>query len=336
MSAAALTLGFGLGAAFGAAAQAGRFCLLRGLKGLRRGGDLSALRAFALAMAVALLASQMLDRAGLTDLAAAMPRQAGNPWPSILFGGALFGLGMAVANGCGARALVLLGSGNLRSLLVLLCLGLAAQATLTGVLAPLRAAVQAIGGPVPRLAGQGAAITLVALLLVLILAAFAAPLLRRHRRDAAMAAVIGVAVAAGWAASFAADDPFDPRPLNSISFVGPVGETLLWSMLATGRAAGLGVAIVGGTLAGALTAALGTRSFRAEGFRAPAEMLRAAAGGLLMGFGGVLALGCSIGQGLSGVSTLAPGSFIALAGIALGALGGLAIFPSPLATGARP
>lgn len=333
MTVTALTLGFAVGAVFGAAAQAGRFCLLRGLKGLRRGGDLSALRAFALAMAVALVAAQMLDRAGLTDLAAALPRQAGNPWPSFLFGGALFGLGMALANGCGARALVLLGSGNLRSLLVLLCLGLAAQATLTGVLAPLRAAVQTIGAPVPRL-GQGAAVTLAALLLAL--AAFAGPLLRRHRAEAAMAAIIGLAVAAGWAASFAADDPFDPRPLTSISFVGPVGDTLLWSMLATGRAAGFGVAVVGGTLAGALVAALATRSFRAEGFRAPTEMLRAATGGLLMGFGGVLALGCSIGQGLSGVSTLAPSSFIALAGIALGALGGLAIFPSPLATGARP
>ena len=151
----AVALGLLLGAVFGGAAQAGRFCLLRGLKGLRPGGDLSALRAFAVAMLVALLATQALNLSGGTELGAAMPLRANNPWPSMLPGGVIFGLGMVLANACGARSLVLLGGGNLRSLLVLLCLGLAAQASLTGVLAPLRMAVQqmgtASGGSLPGL-----------------------------------------------------------------------------------------------------------------------------------------------------------------------------------------
>ncbi|MBV0891384.1 YeeE/YedE family protein [Paracoccus sp. Z118] len=337
----AVALGLVLGAVFGAAAGTGRFCLLRGLKGLRPGGDLTALRAFALAMVVALLATQTLNLAGGTDLGAAMPLRASNPWPSMLTGGVIFGLGMVLANACGARALVLLGGGNLRSLLVLLCLGLAAQATLTGVLAPLRMAVQQMGSPstgsLPQLlasAGLGFPLALSVAAPALLLGLFALPLLRRSPLEAMMAAIVGLTVAGGWWITFATDDPFDPRPLTSISFVGPVGESLLWTMLATGRQLGFAVAVIGGTLAGAFAAAILTRSFRPESFGSPRQMLGATFGGVLMGFGGVLALGCSIGQGLSGFSTLSLGSLVALAGIVAGAAVGLSLFPHPSPAGA--
>lgn len=334
--------GLVLGVIFGAAARAGGFCLLRGLRGLRPGGDLSALRAFGLAMLVALLATQALNLAGGTDLSAAMPLRANNPWPSMLVGGMIFGIGMGLANACGARSLVLLAGGNLRALLVLLCLGLGAQATLTGVLAPLRALVQQLGqapavSSLPQLLAD-AGIVLPLLLSValpaLLLGWFALPLLRGSPREAVMAAVIGLTVAGGWWITFATDDPFDPRPLTSISFVGPMGESLLWTMLSTGRNLGFAVAVVGGTLAGAFATAILTRSFHPESFGAPRQMLRAIAGGVLMGFGGVLALGCSIGQGLSGVSTLSLGSIVALAGIAAGALVTLSFFPQPTSAGA--
>lgn len=331
-----------LGVIFGAAARAGGFCLLRGLGGLRPGGDLSALRAFALAMLVALGATQALDLAGGTDLGAAMPLKAGNPWPSMLAGGVIFGLGMGLANSCGARALVLLAGGNLRALLVLLCLGLSAQATLTGVLAPLRVAAQHLGQApalpsLPQLlAGTGIGFprALSIALAALPLGWFALPLLRRSPSEAAMAALIGLTVAGGWGITFAGDDPFDPRPLTSISFVGPMGESLLWTMLSTGRALGFAVAVVGGTLAGAFATAILTRSFRPESFGSPRQTLRAVAGGILMGFGGVLALGCSIGQGLSGVSTLSLGSVVALAGIAAGGMLALSLFPRSPSTSA--
>lgn len=341
----AVALGLLLGATFGAAAGAGRFCLLRGIKGLRPDGDLTALRAFALAMVTALLATQALDLAGGTELQASMPLRAGNPWSSMLTGGVIFGFGMVLANACGARSLVLLAGGNLRSLLVLLCLGLAAQATLTGALAPLRMAVQRMGPPTPAsslpqiLATAGLspsqALALSVALPALALCWFALPLLRRSPLEAAMAVVIGLTVAGGWWITFATDDPFDPRPLTSISFVGPVGESLLWTMLATGREAGFAVAVIGGTLAGAFASALLTRSFRPESFGSPRQMLGATLGGVLMGFGGVLALGCSIGQGLSGFSTLSLGSIIALAGIIAGAAVGLSLFPQSSPAGAN-
>nr|WP_229582499.1 YeeE/YedE family protein [Paracoccus sp. S-4012] len=340
-----MALGLVLGAVFGVAARLGAFCLLRGMKGLRPGGDLSALRAFALAMLVALLATQGLNATGATDLGAAMQLNATNPWVSMLTGGVIFGLGMVLANACGARSLVLLAGGNLRSLLVLLCLGLAAQATLTGVLAPLRMAVQRMGTrgdetALPQLL-QAAGLTgplalgLSIALPALALGWFAWPVLRRSRIEALAAAVIGLAIAGGWWITFATDDPFDPRPLISLSFVGPVGEGMLWMMLATGRQAGFAVAVIGGTILGAFATALATRSFRAEGFGSARQMLGAVAGGSLMGFGGVLALGCSIGQGLSGFSTLSIGSLVALAGIVAGIAAGLSLTPQPTPAGAR-
>lgn len=331
-----------LGALFGAAARTGGFCLLRGLRGLRPGGELSALRAFGLAMLVALLATQGLSLAGWTDLSAAMPIRANNPWASMLAGGVIFGVGMVLANACGARSLVLLAGGNLRSFLVLLCLGLGAQATLTGVLAPLRSVVQQLGqtpaaSTLPQLfAGTGLGFPLLLSVAVpaLLLGWFALPLLRRNPREAMMATIVGLTVAGGWGITFATDDPFDPKPLTSVSFVGPVGESLLWAMLSTGRQAGFAVSLIGGTLAGAFAAAVLTRSFRSESFGMPRQMLRAIAGGVLMGFGGVLALGCSIGQGLSGFSTLSLGSLVALAGIVAGAFVALSLIPQPTPAGA--
>lgn len=342
----AVALGLGLGAIFGAAAHVGGFCLLRGMKTLRSGGDRSPLRAFALAMLVAMLATQALDLTGGTDLGAAMQLRAASPWPSMLAGGVIFGLGMVLANACGARSLVLLAGGNLRALLVLLCLGLAAQATLTGVLAPLRVAVQQMwtGAPaqvaLPQLlqsAGLGRPLALGLSIAVpaLALAWFAGPLLRRSRIEAGAAVVIGLTIAGGWWITFATDDPFDPRPLVSLSFVGPVGDGLLWLMLATGRQIGFAVAVIGGVLAGACATALLTGSFRAQSFGSTRQMLGAVAGGVLMGFGGVLALGCSVGQGLSGFSTLSLGSLIALAGILAGIWAGLSLFPQSTSAGAR-
>lgn len=330
----AVLLGLALGGVFGAAARSGRFCLLRGMRGVMAGGDLSAIRAFALAMAVAICATQALSLSGVIDLAAALPLRGRFSWSGALGGGAIFGIGMVLANACGARSVVLAAGGNLRSVLVLLCLGLGAQASLTGVLAPLRVSLQSGGAaePAARSLPQlfpalepRLATVLVAGLLVLALAALSLPLLRTQRRQAASAAIIGLTIAGGWWIGFATDDPFDPKTLASISFVGPMGDGMLWLMLSTGRALSFGVAIVAGTALGALAAALLARDFRVEAVGSGGQMLRAMAGGILMGFGGVLALGCSIGQGLGGVSTLSLASLVAFSGILAGIAVGLVV-----------
>ncbi|MFT3688796.1 YeeE/YedE thiosulfate transporter family protein [Paenirhodobacter sp.] len=298
-------LGLALGAVFGAAARAGGLCLLRGMKSARR-GEFGPLRAFALALAVAICTTQGLARG--VDLSAALPLR-GGAWPGMFLGGAVFGLGMVLANACGARALVLAAGGNMRMVLVLLALGVSAQASMTGVLAPLRLWVQGLGtaqaGTLPLAAGLGLAV---------LLAAFALPL--RNRTEAACATVIGLTIAAGWWVSHATDDPFDPRALTSLSFIGPVADGLLWLMLSTGRALNFGIAVVAGTVIGAFTIAALRRDLRLE--PTGAQLPRALLGGLLMGFGGVLALGCSIGQGLSGISTLSLASLVAFSGILAG------------------
>ena len=131
--------GFMLGCGFGVAARLGRFCLLRGLRQRLTGdAEAPALRAFALALATAIGTTQWLVGTQELDLSQAVLLRTEFAAGGLLIGGMLFGLGMSMARSCGARALVLLAGGNLRALVVLLGLGLAAQASLTGVLVPLR------------------------------------------------------------------------------------------------------------------------------------------------------------------------------------------------------
>ena len=325
---------FLLGMAFGVAARLGRFCLLRGLRqqmGLDTevaAGQAPALQAFALALAVALLASQGLQALGMLDLGQAAIARPGFSMAGVLIGGLLFGIGMVLARACGARSLVLLAGGNLRSLVTLVFLALGAQLAMTGVLTPLRLWLQAL---TPLTLAQA---TLPAYLsslntwllthgLALLLLAYALlrPGLRQSRLQWGSALLIGLLVAAGWwLTAHIGVDEFEPARLTSLSFIGPIAETLLYLQLSVGREPGIGLALTAGVLAGAFLAALGSRTARWEGFDSTSRLAASAGGGLLMGIGGVLAAGCSIGQGLSGLSTLSLASFAAVAGILLGAL----------------
>lgn len=333
MEAVELTLwaGLAIGLAFGIAARLGGFCLVSGLRGWWLSGEDAKMRAFALALAVAIAGAQALDIAGLVDLRRSLYAQTGFSPALILTGGLLFGYGMVLANGCGARALVLLPGGNLRSFVVLVSLGIAAYATLSGLIAPLRVAASAFGAVASppdlaaALSSHGLSETAARLAVAAPLAALLAFLaLRRAPRAEwvvlAGGAVIGLLVVAGWYATgvLGADD-FAPAALASLTFVAPVGETIQYAMLATGMRPSFGVAVVAGVFAGALVTALATGTARLEGFASPQAMLRSMGGGALMGVGGALALGCSIGQGLTGLSTLAPASFVAACGILGGA-----------------
>ena len=335
MSALTLSLWAGvfIGALFGITVQRTGFCLNMAFRGLWVSGDRRKLSAFVLAMAVAVLATQICEALGLIDLSRSIYLSAPLSWLVIPLGGALFGYGMIASNGCGARSLVLMGQGNLRSFVVLLCLGIAAYATLSGVIAPARIALAGATtlafDKLPSLPrhleaalGANAARLLPAILLsgTLALLAFRSAAFRNSPRDIAGGAVVGLLIAAGWLATgwLGADD-FEPAPVASLTFIQPVGETIQYAMLATGARMSFGVAVICGVFLGALAAALATRSYELQGFSRPTQMLRYMAGGALMGIGGAMALGCSIGQGLTGFSTLAFGSLLASAGIALGA-----------------
>jgi uncharacterized membrane protein YedE/YeeE len=327
-----LWAGFLIGGAFGITVQRTGFCLNSAFRGLLVTGDRRKLSGFLLAMAVAVLATQTFEALGLIDLRRTIYLSAASSWLTIPVGGAIFGYGMIMSNGCGARSIVLLGQGNLRSFVVLLCLGIAAYATLSGVIAPLRIAL--VGATtmtfdrppsIPRYLepslGVYAARALAALLLAALLSAIAIgnAAFRNSPRDIAGGAIVGMLIAAGWLATgYLGADDFEPVPIASLTFIAPVGETIQYAMLATGTRLSFGVAVVCGVFLGALVSAFMTGTVELQGFSRPTQMLRYMAGGTMMGIGGALALGCSIGQGLTGFSTLSFASFLAVAGIAAG------------------
>ncbi|MBS9405678.1 YeeE/YedE family protein [Halomonas sp. TRM85114] len=319
-----------IGLVFGATGQATGFCLLRGLSHAWLSQDGRKLRAFALAMAVAVIGSQLLATIGALSLDEALYLVASPSWVAVPLGGLLFGYGMAAANGCGSRSLVLLGSGNLRSFVVLMCLGLAAYMTLSGILAPLRVWLEgatSLSLPSPSLPGLlGVPAWLPTLLLGagLLVWALVSRHFRASPRDWLGGLIIGALVPAGWyATGVLGFDDFEPVRLASLTFVAPVGASLQYLMLSTGTRLGFGVTVVAGVLVGALIMALVRRDFAWQGFTGPGQMGRSILGGILMGVGGVMALGCSIGQGLSGFSTLSLTTLAALAGILGGARLGL-------------
>jgi len=334
MSPLALSLwaGFIIGITFGVTVQRTGFCLNTALRGAFVTGDGRKLAAFTLAMAIAVLVTQSLEASGLIDLRRSIYLSAASSWLTIPIGGVIFGYGMIAANACGARSLVLLGQGNLRSFVVLLCLGIAAYATLSGIIAPARLA--AVGATAMSFArppsiphylepalGASAARLIPALSLAAVLAmlAFGHAPFRKSPRDIAGGIVVGLLIAAGWfATGYLGADEFEPAPVASLTFIAPIGETLQYLMLATGTRLSFSVVVVAGVFLGGLGAALLTGNYNLQGFSEPRQMLRYMAGGTMMGLGGAMALGCSIGQGLTGFSTLAFASFLAMAGIVAG------------------
>jgi uncharacterized membrane protein YedE/YeeE len=131
-------------------------------------------------------------------------------------------------------------------------------------------------------------------------------------------------VASGWyATGYLGADDFNPAPVTSLTFVAPFADTVLYMMLSTGLTMNFGIALVPGVVLGSLATALVTRRFHVEGYTSPSHMLRSIAGAALMGSGGAMAYGCSVGQGLTGVSTLALASFVTITGIIVGAAVGL-------------
>lgn len=329
--------GLVIGLVYGAVGLLSGFCLMSSMRGFLAQGDGRLVRTYALAIAVAVAASQFLAGAGMVDLGKSIYLQQTFSAPVLFVGGLLFGYGMVLSNGCGSRALVLLGRGNLRSFVVVIVLAIAAQMTLKGLIAPARIAlvqasqtmvqVNSLPSLLARLGlGEVVSRTLaaVAIVVALVLFAVAQPAFRRSPGQIAAGVIVGLLVAGGWfVTGHLGGDDFNPVPVTSLTFIAPIADALQYAMLSTGLTLNFGIATVAGVFAGSLVTALATGRFHLEGYSSPRHMLRSASGAALMGIGGVMAFGCSIGQGLTGISTLALGSFIALAGILLGTAAGL-------------
>jgi hypothetical protein len=238
---------------------------------------------------------------------------------------------------------VRLGAGNLKSLVVLLVLGMVAYMTLRGLIAPARVQLESVanidlkarglqnqnigmilGALVGLKDGSARAIAAMIAVAFLLWFCFKDAAFRGSARDIVAGLVIGLATVAGWwVTGVIAADEFNPVPLASVTFVAPVGESLQYLMTFTGSTINFGIAVVGGVIAGSFLMAVTTGSFRVESFADCSDLIRHLSGAALMGLGGVLALGCTIGQGVTGMSTLALGSVIAWLSILGGGYFGL-------------
>ncbi|MGB6397340.1 MAG: YeeE/YedE family protein [Bradyrhizobium sp.] len=344
----AVLAGLAIGLVYGSVGRLSGFCMMSSLRGWWAEGDGRLVRTYTLAIGVAIAASQLLVARGLVDLGKSIYLQSTFSAPLMFFGGLLFGYGMVLSNGCGSRALVLLGRGNLRSFVVVIVLGIFAAMTLKGLIAPARIAAVQVSQVTTKLTSVPALLSIVGLnetyarmvaasviSAALIIFAFAHAPFRRSPGQIAAGFLVGLLIAAGWFATghLGADD-FNPAPVASLTFVAPIADSLQYVMLSTGSTLNFGIATVGGVFAGSLLTALATGRFHWEGYQSPRHMLRSAGGAALMGTGGVMAFGCSIGQGLTGLSTLALPSFVAVAGIMLGTAAGLrgALRVRPLST----
>ncbi len=343
-----LWLTFAIGFVLGGIGQRTQFCTMGALSDIVAMGDWHRMRMWLLAIGVAVLGSGALHGAGLIDLDKSIYRTPNFMWLSHIVGGLSFGAGMVLASGCAAKTLIRIGGGSLKSLLVFIVLGLVAYMTMRGVLGVFRVktldtvAVTLSGGQdIPALLAAAGLAPKSALLLPVLILGGGLSMACLYRRDFRTGDLwlgglgTGLAVVAAWYVSghlgYLAEHPetlaeafLTTRSghMEALSFVAPQAYTLellmLWSD--TGRQLSFGVATALGVVAGSLAGSLWTRRFRWEGFVGLEDTASHLIGAALMGFGGVLAMGCTIGQGISGISTLALGSLLTFAAIVLGAV----------------
>lgn len=332
--------GFLAAVVFGAIANKTNFCTMGAVSDWVNMDDKNRLRAWFLAIGVAIIGSQLLQAWGFIDLGQSIYLTANFGWLGHALGGFLFGVGMTLGGGCGQRTLVRVGSGNLKSLVVMLLMGITAYMTLRGLLAPVRInAIEAANLDLAarNLSGQGLpaliqsltgmtemnpvrwAVAAVVGLGFMLYALANRDFLKSHKNLFAGFSV-GLLVVAGWYITGKIGfDEFEPVRLESFTFVAPVGENVNYLMTYTGSTINFGVAAVLGVIAGSFLYAVLSGTFRIETFSTREDMVNHVIGGVLMGFGGVIALGCTIGQGVTGMSTLALGSVITLITIIFGA-----------------
>jgi len=307
---------FAVGVAFGAVGRWSGFCLRGAVEDALTKPNAPRARGFVLAIVVGLVAVQALVFAGRLDLSKAVVLPTSLFWGGALLGGLMFGVGMVLTGGCGTRMLVLAGGGNLRSIVVFVVFGFVAYATIRGILAPARAAMMAAMSV--NLAQQTLPLVVGGVVLV---AALVFVFWRRvPAKHLVGGALIGLLVPLGYlVTAVLGGDEFEPTTVESINVTRGGGDSLIYLLTWTGSKINFGIAFVAGILVGAAAIALLRREFRLEGFERPADMLRYAGGAALMGVGGVLALGCTVGNGLTGIASLAPTSFIALPAMVLAA-----------------
>ena len=333
---------------FGAIGNRTNFCTMGAVSDWVNMGDLNRMRMWLLAIAVAIIGSNALHLGGLVDLSKSLYQTPNFTWLSYVVGGFVFGIGMTLGSGCGSKTLIRIGGGNLKSVIVFVFLGIAAYMTLKGVFGAFRVAVLEpvslqfpTGQDLPSILASATGLEK-NIWIGALTAAIGGGLLVfvylsedfRASFDYTLGGVVtGLVVVGGWyvsgALGYLAEDPntlqeafvaTNSGRMESFSFVAPQAYTLELLMFWTDKSkiVTYGIASAIGVIAGSAAYALVTRQFRWESFRDAPDTANHIVGGMLMGFGGITALGCTVGQGISGFSTLALGSIITFVAIIAG------------------
>jgi len=340
---------FALAFVFGAVGNKTDFCTMGAVSDWVNMGDFNRMRMWLLAIGVAVLGANALQLAGVVDLSKSIYQTPSFTWLSYIVGGFLFGVGMTLGSGCGSKTLIRIGAGNLKSVVVFVFLGIAAYMTLRGLFGAFRvdvlekASLTLPGGQdLPNLMAKATGVGKKTWVEILSLAVGGGLLAfvyssRSFRSDfnyTLGGVVTGLVVVGGWYISghigHAMEDPntlseafygTNTGRMESFSFVSPMAFVLEYLMFWTdkSRIITYGIASAAGVILGSAAYALATRTFRWESFRDAADTGKHMFGGILMGFGGITALGCTVGQGISGFSTLALGSIMTFVAIVAGA-----------------
>ncbi|WP_371814028.1 YeeE/YedE family protein [Magnetospirillum sp. LM-5] len=332
---------FVTGLIFGAVANRTHFCTMGALSDIVFMGDWKRFRSWMLALAIGLIGTQAMQSAGMIDLSKSIYLQGAIGWAGAVIGGLLFGFGMTMAGGCGNKTLVRLGAGNLKSLVTFMVIALFAYMTLKGFIGLARVQMDSLTAI--AVAGKAANQGIPALLAMIGIPASVAQWgtvavigggllvfclkdgeFRSSPADLFGGLVIGLLIVAGWwVTGVLGNDEFEPTAIASFTFVAPIGDTMQYLMTFTGSTINFGIAAVGGVIVGSFLAAIASKTFAFEAFAGTEDMGRHLIGAAMMGVGGVLSMGCTIGQGLTGMSTLSITSLIALGSVIFGGVWGL-------------
>ncbi len=334
-------IGLGLGLIMGATARGTRFCTFGAVEDYILVGKTLRLKAWALAIAVAMISVQLMQNYNLARIDEVFYLSPQFGLVGAIVGGLLFGLGMSMVGTCGYGVLVRLAGGDLKAFSSFIIIGLSGYMTARGIIALIKVyTVDALTIDLTALGGQGlphllsyvSNIPVETLWLpvggsiagLILIYCFKEREFRKSRRDIFAGTVIGLSVAAGfYATGTIGADPFEPVRVQSLTFILPQGDTIMWLATFTGATITFSISLVLGTIAGAAIVAVKKDEWRWEGFDDMREMRRQILGSIAMGVGGVTALGCTVGQGISGISTLSMASPFALASIFIGSSFGL-------------
>ena len=347
---------FAIAVALGAIVNKTNFCTMGAVSDWINIGDGGRMRAWLFAMAIAITGVLVMEATGIINLSGeTFPqyRTANFSWLRYLAGGVMFGIGMTLASGCGNKTLVRVGAGNLKSLMVLVIASLMAYLMMwtpvyekgfhpwlsaTAIdLAQHGVNTQELGAVLSGLFGFQYSRALNAavggvLALGLFIYVFRSADFRSSVDNLLGGAAVGLAVLAGWYltggplgqrwkeyAEFATQVPSRVQ-VQSYTFISPMGDSVRYLLSPDNTTLiNFGVVALAGVITGSLVYALITKSFRIEWFVSVKDFANHAVGGVLMGGGGVVAMGCTVGQAITGMSTLALGSLLTFFAIVIGA-----------------